>query len=97
MLSFFPLDVLDEIWDLIESVSEAFLTYSSMARTLMARLLCLTSTRSLIPMVPYMKLLWSDFFLHLWFHAVIFIFYFSNRRALNIDNENNNTKTLTRL
>ena len=28
MLSFFPLDVLDEIWDLIESVSEAFLTYS---------------------------------------------------------------------
>ena len=28
MLSFFPLDVLDEIWDLIESVSEGFLTYS---------------------------------------------------------------------
>ena len=27
MLSFFPLDVLDEIWDLIESVSEGFLTY----------------------------------------------------------------------
>ena len=26
MLSFFPLDVLDEIWDLIESVSEGFLT-----------------------------------------------------------------------
>ena len=25
---FFPLDVLDEIWDLIESVSEGFLTYS---------------------------------------------------------------------
>ena len=24
MLSFFPLDVLDEIWDLIESVSERF-------------------------------------------------------------------------
>ena len=30
MLSFFPLDVLDEIWDLIESVSEGFLTYSIM-------------------------------------------------------------------
>ena len=30
MLSFFPLDVLDEIRDLIESVSEGFLTYSSM-------------------------------------------------------------------
>ena len=28
MLSFFPLDVLDEIWDLIESTSEGFLTYS---------------------------------------------------------------------
>ena len=28
MLSFFPLDVLDEIWDVIESVSEEFLTYS---------------------------------------------------------------------
>ena len=26
--SFFPLDVLDEIWDLIESVSEGFLTHS---------------------------------------------------------------------
>ena len=29
LLSFFPLDVLDGIWDLIESVSEGFLTYSS--------------------------------------------------------------------
>ena len=28
MLFFFPLDVLDEIWDLIESVAEGFLTYS---------------------------------------------------------------------
>ena len=26
---FFPRDVLDEIWDLIESVSEGFPTYSS--------------------------------------------------------------------
>ena len=34
VLSFFPLDVLDEIWDLIESVSEGFLTYSSVAYTL---------------------------------------------------------------
>ena len=30
VLSFFPLDVLDEIWDLIESVSEGFLPYSFM-------------------------------------------------------------------
>ena len=28
VLSFFPLDVLDGFWDLIESVSERFLTYS---------------------------------------------------------------------
>ena len=28
VLSFFPLDVLDEIWDLTETVSEGFLTYS---------------------------------------------------------------------
>ena len=28
VLSFFPLDILDGIWDLIESVSEGFLTYS---------------------------------------------------------------------
>ena len=27
-MSFFPLDVSDEIWDLIESVSEGVLTYS---------------------------------------------------------------------
>ena len=27
MLSFLPLDILDEIWNLIESVSEGFLTY----------------------------------------------------------------------
>ena len=27
VLSFFPLDVLDGVWDLIESVSEGFLTY----------------------------------------------------------------------
>ena len=33
MLSFFPLDVLDEIWDVIESVSEGFLTYSCTPRS----------------------------------------------------------------
>ena len=32
MLSCFPRDVLDEIWDLIESVSEAFPTYSCISR-----------------------------------------------------------------
>ena len=34
VLSFFPLDVLDEIWDLIESVSEGFLTYSRISELL---------------------------------------------------------------
>ena len=33
VLSFFPLYVLDEIWDLIESVSEGFLTYSYLCIT----------------------------------------------------------------
>ena len=33
--AFFPLDVLDEIWDLIESVSEGFLTYSSLFITIL--------------------------------------------------------------
>ena len=33
MLSFFPLDVLDEIWDVIESVSEGFLTHSFKRRS----------------------------------------------------------------
>ena len=33
VLSFFPLDVLDGIWDLIESVSEGFFTYSYHSRT----------------------------------------------------------------
>ena len=34
MLSFFPRDVLDEIWDVIESVSKGFSTYSSIAHSL---------------------------------------------------------------
>ena len=32
VLSFFPLDTMDEIWDLIESVPEGFLTYSYIER-----------------------------------------------------------------
>ena len=36
VLSFFPLDVLDEIWDLIESVSEGFLTYSCSLKTILS-------------------------------------------------------------
>ena len=37
VLSFFPLDVLDEIWDLIESVSEGFLTYSYLQSKLQSK------------------------------------------------------------
>ena len=43
VLSFFPLDVLDGIWDLIESVSEGFLTYScveTLTITILDCLLC---------------------------------------------------------
>ena len=39
VLSFFPLDVLDEIWDLIESVSEGFLTYFSYNGPITSKLL----------------------------------------------------------
>ena len=35
VLSFFPLDVLDEIWDLIESVSEGFLAYSCLRHSVL--------------------------------------------------------------
>ena len=42
VLSFFPLDVLDEIWDLIESVSEGFLTYSYMLILARRRYFCLS-------------------------------------------------------
>ena len=34
VLSFFPMDVLDGIWDLIESVSEGFLTFSCISELL---------------------------------------------------------------
>ena len=34
VLSFFPRDVLDEIWDLIESLSAGFLTYSCISELL---------------------------------------------------------------
>ena len=41
VLSFFPLDVLDEIWDLIESVSEGFFTYSNTCMELVRSITCL--------------------------------------------------------
>ena len=47
VLSFFPRDVLDENWVLIESVSEGFPTYSSMLCKNNARSVCNHSTQSL--------------------------------------------------
>ena len=41
VLSFFPLDVLDGIWDLIESVSEGFLTYSIYTISLLVKFVLL--------------------------------------------------------
>ena len=47
VLSFFPLDVLDGIWDLIESVSEGFLTYSYLKRIVYHLLNILSNNRNL--------------------------------------------------
>ena len=40
VLSFFPLDVRDEIWDLIESVSEGFLNYFCIAEEMNLLFVC---------------------------------------------------------
>ena len=50
VLSFFPLDVLDEIWDVIESVSEGFLTY---AYSVLLFLVFLPSS----PLIPYITII----------------------------------------
>ena len=42
MLSFFPRDVLDEIWDLFESVSEGLLTYSLLNLNIVERVIKLS-------------------------------------------------------
>ena len=43
------------------SMAWALMAWTLMARTLMACLPCLTRTGSLVPMIPYMRLLWSNF------------------------------------
>ena len=56
VLSFFPLDVLDEIWDLIESVSEGFLTYSCSCLVLFAGIVAVddaTKVEEALNNVPY--------------------------------------------
>ena len=67
---------------------------TSMARTLMARLPCLTRTRSLVPMIPYMRVLWSNFYIYVFMLSFSFSI-FSDRRSLKIENENKSSKTLT--
>ena len=65
-----------------------------MAQTLMAHLPCLTRTRPWVPMIPYMRLLWSNFCIYVF--MLLFSFsIFSDRRSLKMENENNSTKTLT--
>ena len=65
-----------------------------MARTLMARIPCLIRTRSSVPMVPYMRLLWS--ILCIYVFMLFFSFsIFSDRWSLKIENENNSKKSLT--
>ena len=64
-------------------------TYSrtSMARSLLARLSCLTRTRSWVPMIPFVGLLWSIFCMYVF--MLLFAFsIFSDRRSLKIENEN---------
>ena len=64
-----------------------------MACPLIVRLSCLTGTHSWVPMIPYMRLLWSNFCIYAF--MLLFSFsIFSDRRSLKIENENNSTKTL---
>ena len=48
---------------------------TAVARTRTGCIACLTRTRSWVHMIPYMRLLSSNFYIYV-FHAVIFIFYF---------------------
>ena len=64
---FFPLDVLDEIWDLIESVSGGFLTYSFLSLFIQ----CFGVIKH--------KYVWQVFLpnFHLNIHSCIYVYIFS--------------------
>ena len=66
-----------------------------MARTLMARLHCLTRIRSWFPMIPYMRLIWSNLSIFCFFMLLFSFSIFSDWRSLKVKNENNNMKTMT--
>ena len=55
-----------------------------MARTLIGHLSCLIRARSWLPMIPINDTSMVKF-MHLCFHAVIVIYYFSDRRPLQIE------------
>ena len=78
------------------SIKNAMIKYSKIptARTLMARIPCLTRIHSWVPRVPYMRLLWSIFCIYFYMLLLSFSI-FSDRRSLKIENENNSTKILT--
>ena len=67
-----------------------------MAQTLMAHLPFLTRIHSWVPMISYMRLLWSNFFIYVFMllHVISFSI-FSDLWSLKIKNENNDTKTQT--
>ena len=66
-----------------------------MAQTLVARIPCLTRTRSLVAMVPFMRPLWSNFCIYVLMLLLSIISIFCDRRTLEIEYENNSTNTLT--
>ena len=67
----------------------ALYSRTSMVRNLMACLPCLFRTRSWIPVVPYMRLLWSNLCIYVF--VLLFSFsIFSDQWSLKIENENNN-------
>ena len=62
-------------------------------RTLMARLPSLVRTRSWVPMISYIRILWPNFCIYVF--MLLFSFYiFSDRRSPKIENENYSTKAL---
>ena len=56
VLSFIPLDVLDEVWDLIESISEGFLTYSYMELGFIRLIATITNEHSVVKVCSHTEL-----------------------------------------
>ena len=67
MLSFFPRNVLDEIWDLIESVSDGFPTYSQYFLSVFT---CMVST----------AFCYTDY-AYAYYHEMVYVIYYDDRLA----------------